>query len=908
MDKQKIKKNIIIIFFLLMMMVVAFVSSEGFWKKSGNSIQLVLNNSYYLNLTSSVGYINNYPICTSGNNYCNLTSSQYNLTYNHTTATYTNYNPIWSSTDNTSKVNLNSTYYNLLLYGYNQSSDEISLWYKYDNDRITPKNNYSLYIAHNLFFNYNSSFIWYQNWTWYDVIYTYNSTTETTMNDFLNGIINYLNITRQSGNITLNTNQNNLQDTLLLMHFDDNFTLNTNLTDDVSIYNNNGYCINETSCPVFNSSGYIGGAFEFDGKDYIYVPFNPLLKIGNGKPFTISTWVKITSEAMAGGTDYIIGRATSGTTRIYLALDYTGGSKKVAFTVATNGVSVNYIGNANEWVHITAVFNGSSTFIYQNGGNANIQNLVFSGSYPSDMYISGYNPTYGVHFNGTIDELRIWNRTLTAEEALRDYQAGLKKLQPSLNNYEQNGTYNSQVFDLGNNANASQISFGYDVPKTSYYPSSGLKFYWDGSGNYSLVNLSQRSSAFAGTSFSNSWVGNNATTYFNGTGHVIDRNATEFNLNAILFEGNEAFNLTDMSWSSWIKPSMDTSLTYIVSGGGGMGGKGWGSVYTSINRTYCDIMVMNGSRITTTATTSTIVPRGSWTHLTCTIDRDGLMKIYKNGVFINSKNISMLDGIPLVTFPIFAIGAYGVVSSLSTAPNLAYPRFNGTIDEVAIWNRALSSDEISAMYNSSVQGNIRLQTKVSSNITLTGANWSDYYIANGSVQNLVNLISPYRYLQYRTLFDTLDTNVTPVLTDVNFTWIANTSNITIINNYTWQQTLNVSRIYSQQGFLYIEDPTDNSRICTQGNGMCINGTGTSTFLPLWNSIKQLTNSIISQLGNWINIAGNLNVAGNINATNITIAGNTGISRTIQVVNYTNLVVVQYCNMTFTGGILTSSNC
>jgi hypothetical protein len=79
-------------------------------------------------------------------------------------------------------------------------------------------------------------------------------------------------------------------------------------------------------------------------------------------------------------------------------------------------------------------------------------------------------------------------------------------------------------------------------------------------------------------------------------------------------------------------------------------------------------------------------------------------------------------------------------------------------------------------------------------------------------------------------------------------------------------------------------------------------------LPLWNAIKQLTNSIISQIGNWINIAGNLNIEGNINATNITIAGNTGISRTIQVVNYTNLVIVQYCNMTFTGGILTSSNC
>jgi hypothetical protein len=290
-----------------------------------------------------------------------------------------------------------------------------------------------------------------------------------------------------------------------------------------------------------------------------------------------------------------------------------------------------------------------------------------------------------------------------------------------------------------------------------------------------------------------------------------------------------------------------------------------------------------------------------WQHVAVTRSSNGTTNYYINGILSGTANQN--SGTPKAGTSNTLIGN-GHWHGTGDAMNRTHP-FNGTIDELAVWNRVLSAGEISALYNNSKHGNLKLQTRV--NLT-TWSVWSDYYIANGSVQQIINLTSPYRYLQYRALFDTLDTNRTPVLTDVNFTWIANTSNITTITNYTWQDTLNISRIYSQQGFLYIEDPTDNSRICTEGNGMCINGTGTSTFLPLWNAIKQLTNSIISQIGNWINIAGNLNIEGNINATNITIAGNTGISRTIQVVNYTNLVIVQYCNMTFTGGILTSSNC
>src|SRR3989344_8802125 len=97
---------------------------------------------------------------------------------------------------------------------------------------------------------------------------------DTTLGDFSNGTTAQTNRSTQQGNVTLNWNSNNLRDTLLLMHFDENYTLDTNLTDDVSIYNNNGYCINMTSCPVFNSSRYIGGGFEFDGDSYFNTSSN----------------------------------------------------------------------------------------------------------------------------------------------------------------------------------------------------------------------------------------------------------------------------------------------------------------------------------------------------------------------------------------------------------------------------------------------------------------------------------------------------------------------------------------------------------------------------------------------------------------------------------------------------------
>ncbi len=79
-----------------------------------------------------------------------------------------------------------------------------------------------------------------------------------------------------------------------------------------------------------------------------------------------------------------------------------------------------------------------------------------------------------------------------------------------------------------------------------------------------------------------------------------------------------------------------------------------------------------------------------WYHIIGTADRDGLQKIYVNGVFDKSKDISSIGNID-----------YSYTLTIGALRGI-FRFWNGLIDEVRIYNRALSADEIQALYNSSV--------------------------------------------------------------------------------------------------------------------------------------------------------------------------------------------------------------
>jgi hypothetical protein len=105
-------------------------------------------------------------------------------------------------------------------------------------------------------------------------------------------------------------------------------------------------------------------------------------------------------------------------------------------------------------------------------------------------------------------------------------------------------------------------------------------------------------------------------------------------------------------------------------------------IYATINFGGSNITISSNSPITASEVTNIIV-----TH-----DRSGLMTMYVNGTAqTTTADISASSAVSIVNSSDFNIGCIGNAYSGS---NLY---FNGTIDESAIWNRVITSDEISTI-------------------------------------------------------------------------------------------------------------------------------------------------------------------------------------------------------------------
>ena len=220
--------------------------------------------------------------------------------------------------------------------------------------------------------------------------------------------------------------------TVLLMHFDNRSQFGetteglSNKTNDFSQYGNDGTIYGAT----FNSTGgKFAGAFEFDGADD-YMNNNIITLTGTG--VTISAWVNAKrfqssppyistlagiEEGSGGDTQTALIRFGDGDldmdlTQFVLA-DSSGTQRKL------NGVTPL---NTGSWYHVAGTYNGSVMSLYLNGVLDNSNPSVLSGEFQGTgtFYIS-----YSVgsrYLYGTIDEVAIWNRSLSADEILNLYQ------------------------------------------------------------------------------------------------------------------------------------------------------------------------------------------------------------------------------------------------------------------------------------------------------------------------------------------------------------------------------------------------------------------------------------------------------------------------------------------------------
>ncbi|MFH0923908.1 MAG: LamG domain-containing protein, partial [Candidatus Falkowbacteria bacterium] len=88
--------------------------------------------------------------------------------------------------------------------------------------------------------------------------------------------------------------------------------------------------------------------------------------------------------------------------------------------------------NDSQWHHIVGSYDGTSMKIYIDG-NLEDTNTDFSGNLPTNdgnvRIGADYQPTPDNFFSGLIDEARIYNRALSADEIGELYRVGARRFQ-----------------------------------------------------------------------------------------------------------------------------------------------------------------------------------------------------------------------------------------------------------------------------------------------------------------------------------------------------------------------------------------------------------------------------------------------------------------------------------------------
>ena len=174
--------------------------------------------------------------------------------------------------------------------------------------------------------------------------------------------------------------------------------------------------------------GKRGKALNFDGvNDYVNAGDNTSLRITNS--FTISAWVK--TDQNTSGLNVVA--KYNGTNGYFFGMTGTAPAGRMFGGVTTAGVITRRFTNTvlavGRWYHIVTVYNASAATesMYVDGI---LDNGTQSGTPPSSVpSTAGMNFEIGSRTNGIelwdglIDEVRIYNRALSAQEVLQLYNS-----------------------------------------------------------------------------------------------------------------------------------------------------------------------------------------------------------------------------------------------------------------------------------------------------------------------------------------------------------------------------------------------------------------------------------------------------------------------------------------------------
>ncbi len=406
------------------------------------------------------------------------------------------------------------------------------------------------------------------------------------------------------------------------------------------------------------ASGMVGEAFSFDGSETNFVEIPDSEEFNPSEAFSVDGWFYI-DPAAAGNIGEIATLVAKSEGSLgngwMLYFDDRSSTKSLKFVLGSIVEAGSAISTAN-WYHITGVYNPSATpqaILYLNGVN-----IADSGSWTGTVSSNSLNVRIGAMYwtdsyhegndrlNGKADEVEFFNRALSADEIAAIYNAG----------------------------SAGKCRSCTPAP-------ANIVSWWDAEGNADDIIGTNNGTLMNGATFASGMVGQ-AFSLDGVDDYVLVPDAPNLNFAS-------TSPLTIYMWAYLT----DSDATHLIGKRATCWDSGQSANYQiSYDNTNGFAFNSGGTQLVSGQQILT----NQWHHIAVTAD-GSTFRIYVNGQekgFV-AGTLGGQNNVPLT------IG--------DVCPGVTDP-FHGFLDEVTIVNRALTADEIAAIYNAGGAGNCKIDT------------------------------------------------------------------------------------------------------------------------------------------------------------------------------------------------------
>jgi hypothetical protein len=416
-------------------------------------------------------------------------------------------------------------------------------------------------------------------------------------------------------------------------------------TYDTSGNGNDGVFVSADSSPKW-SRGKLGGGLKFDGADdYVDAGTGSTLNLDN---LTITAWIK-TATSGAGVIQNIVNKSSGGnaTTQYEIRLnnanlEFIVGNGSTRLTSSITGLAKNL------WYFVSGSFDGAELVVYNNAISG--APTVFSGiqgTTPASLQIGVRNNNQGF-FDGLIDHVKIYNYARTPAQIAWDYNKGAP-----IAHWRFDECSGGTIHDESGNGNHGQLYLGTSgVTATGTCASSSDSFWYNGKdGKY------------------------NSSGSFDGGDDYVDC-------------GNDDIlkPTTAISIAAWVKADSLTNYERVVDYTDSTGALAHGYRLQYAYTTNKWAFLLGGGSPIAVYSGIAAIPN-EWVFLTATWDGNN-MKLYTNA------------GTPSVNTNFSGPITYTNTINLNIG-NVrgAANHWDGLIDEVKIWNYALTAEQVKQEYN-----------------------------------------------------------------------------------------------------------------------------------------------------------------------------------------------------------------